>query len=407
MIALAGVVLAVVPSFTTLSLDVAESRAVSNSAAVATARAIARQRESDLQVARSGGVPHLTGDYSLSPQAAPTGTATVEQHFLTVGVGVSVNDVLGAPATTRVAAAELLAAQRDADSAALQARSNGIKLYFAALTAIAVEAVRREAARGAARGLVAAQIRARNGEAPQLDVMRAGVSLAQAQADLARASADRANAIDALASAVGVAPSSLAQIGNAGAERAPSTVVLNETTAVARALASRPELSALLASVAARTAGVEVARHSGWPTATLGAGYQGGVDTAIPVHGPQAAVHVDIPLTAGTRDRVAGAQAQVDAAQAQLYEARRTIALDVAAAVRTARAAETAEAAAARAREESRRSLSAVELGYREGASSSLDVAEARRTYVQASVDALVAQYDRAQALALLEALVP
>jgi outer membrane protein TolC len=407
-IALANVVLAVVPGFTALPLDVAESRAVTNSAAVATAQAIARQRESDLQLARLGGIPHLTGDYSLSPQAAPTGTATVEQHFITVGVGVSVNDVVGAPAATRVAAAILLAAQRDADAAALQARGNGIKLYFAALMAVAVEAVRQEAVRGAQRGLTAAQIRAHNGEAPQLDVMRAGVSLAQAQADLARASANRANAIDALASAVNIDASSLAQIGSSNAKQMPAPAPpLDEKTAIARALASRPELSALLASVAARTAGVEVARHAGWPTATLGAGYEGGVDTAIPVHGPQAAVHVDIPLAAGTRNRVTSAQAQVDAARAQLYEQRRAIALDVAAAVRTARAAQTAELAAARAREGARRTLSAVELGYREGASSSLDVAEARRTYVQASVDALVAQYDRAQALALLEALVP
>jgi outer membrane protein TolC len=125
------------------------------------------------------------------------------------------------------------------------------------------------------------------------------------------------------------------------------------------------------------------------------------------VHGPEASVHLDFPLSPGTSDRVAIAQVHVDAARIQLLEARRTIALEVAAAVRTARAAQAAERAAERARDAAQQALSAVELGYREGASSSLDVAEARRAAVQASVDALVARYQRAQAQALLEVLVP
>jgi outer membrane protein TolC len=51
--------------------------------------------------------------------------------------------------------------------------------------------------------------------------------------------------------------------------------------------------------------------------------------------------------------------------------------------------------------------LSAVELGYREGASTSLDIADARRTYQQATVDALVAEYQRALAFAVLQVIVP
>ncbi|MBV9333328.1 MAG: hypothetical protein JO146_04925, partial [Candidatus Eremiobacteraeota bacterium] len=48
-----------------------------------------------------------------------------------------------------------------------------------------------------------------------------------------------------------------------------------------------------------------------------------------------------------------------------------------------------------------------VEIGYREGASSSLDVADARRTYAQASADALVAEYQHALAVAIVEVIVP
>jgi len=405
MIGVASLVLAAVPSFSALSLDDAMSRVVNSSAAVATARAVVRQRDSDFRLAKTGGFPHLIGDYSLSPQAAPTGPTTVEQHFLTVGAGISVNDILNASANTRVAAAELLAAQRDADTAAMQARAGAIKLYFAALQAIAVESVRRETVIAAQRDRNAARIRARLGESPHLDELRAEVTLAQARADLARATADRANAVDALASAARVDANGLA--GSAAQTTAEPAEPPDEARAVTRALASRPELASLLASLDARNAAVAVARQSAWPTLTANGGYQGGVDTAIPVHGPEAAVHLDVPLAPGTNDRVASAQAQADAAEVQLLEERRTIALDVAAAVRTARAAATAQSAAERARDEAQRSLAAVELGYREGASSSLDVADARRTYAQAAVDALVAEYERAQDNALLRALVP
>jgi outer membrane protein TolC len=97
----------------------------------------------------------------------------------------------------------------------------------------------------------------------------------------------------------------------------------------------------------------------------------------------------------------------VDEAYAQLVDERRKIRLEVAAAVRDAQAQESAAKGADRARSEAERALTAVEIGYREGASSSLDVADARRTYDQASVDALVAEYQRAVAFAILTVIVP
>jgi outer membrane protein TolC len=389
--------------FSQVSLSDAIARTIANSAQVALARAAMREREADLRLARLGGIPHVTADYALSPQSGQSGTATVEQHFVTVGAGISINDILTNSATTREAAAELAAAQREAEASALRARASAIGLYFAALSAIAVAGVRDDAVAGARRELRAAQLRASVGEAPRIDALRAEVMLAQAQADSARADADRANAVDALASSTGVDPADLASLRDVRFE--PPAVALDERQAVARALANRPEFGALLAFLDARTDDITLARAAGLPSATAGGGYQAGVDTGVPVHGAQAAVHVDLPLASGAGDRLAAARAQADAVRAQLAEERRTIALDVAAAVRTARAADTALAAVLRACERARRALSAVEIGYREGASSSLDVDVARRTYVQASIDALVANYQRAQARALLETL--
>jgi outer membrane protein TolC len=392
------------PIFAQLSLGDAKRLATLNSVDVQTAVANVRQREASLQIARGSAIPHLIGDYSVAPQADAANTGTVEQHFFDVGAGISINDLFASSTSIRSAAGDLLAAQRNAEAAALATREAGVKLYFAALQAIAIEGVRAEDVRGAQRDRAAADLRASNGESPQLDVVRADVTLAQARADLARARAARGDAVDALASATGIDSKRLNDlVPGAPIQASPRDV----ERSVARALAMRPELEVLLATVEARNADVTGARRSGIPTATIQGGYQSGVDTGIPVHGAQVAAHVEIPLAGTSGARVASAQSQVAIADAQLADERRKIALEVAAAVRGAEAQEQATRAAESARDEARRALDSVELGYREGASSSLDVAEARRIYAQAAVDALVAEYQRATALAILDVIVP
>ncbi len=390
--------------FTQLSLPDAISRAVSNSAAVQSAVATVREREAQLSLARGAAVPHLSGDYSLAPQAGPLDAGTVEQHFITVGAGISLSDLLASASAVHAAAGDLLAAQRSASATELATKENAVRLYFAALQAIAIEGIRQGALQGALRDRAAADIRNRNGESPQLDVLRAGVTLSQARADLARAQADRADAVEVLASATASDSRTLAALSEAPFPQPQSP---HEQQAVTRALAMRPELSSLVASLQARNADLAGARRSGVPTATIEGGYQTGVDTGIPVHGAAVAAHFEVPLSSGTHARAAAAQAQVNATYAQLMEERRTIALEVASAVRDARALDAASQAAQQAQEEASKALAAIEVGYREGASSSLDVAVARRTYEDARVQALVATYDSARSQAMLEIVVP
>ena len=398
------VLIAAIPAFAALSLSDAETRATANNVDVKTALTTVQQREASLHVARITGVPHLAGDYALSPQANAANTGTVEQHFFSVGVGVTINDLIASSTAVRAAAAELLAAQRNADAATLAARQNAAKLYFAALQAVAIEGLRADAVAGAQRDRAAAELRARSGEAPHLDVVRADVTLAQARADFARAQAGKADAVDALASATSISPATLATLTPSAI---PTLPLPDQERAIARALALRPEVAALLATMDAREADVAGARRTAIPTATIQGGYQSGVDTGIPVRGPQATAHLDVPFASPSGAQVASARAQVDAARAQLAEERRVLTLEIASAIRDARANDAAAVAAERGRDEARRALEAVEIGYREGASSSLDVADARRTYVQASADALVAEYQRALAYAVLEVIVP
>lgn len=401
---IAAAVLLALPVFARLSPRDAQARAVAYDSSVRAAIATEREREAALQSARVAAMPHVIGDYTLSPQAGPNDVATVEQRIFTVGAGIDVTELLSAPSNIRVAAADLLASQRDVESAELTAKRGTLKLYFDALQSMAIEELQARSVADAARDLTVARVRTRAGDAPQLDVMRAAVALAQAKAASYRAQADRANAVDAIANATRVPATALTALSESNDEAQPTPSI---ERAVARALADRPELDSLLRAAQARDAAVSVARYSSYPTATLQAGYATGVDTGIHVGGPQVAAHLDIPVTSSASAEVAAARARAEAAYVAMDAERRQIVLDVTASVRVASADDLATVAADRARTQAAQVMAGVELGYREGASSSVDVTDARRTYVQASVDALTALYQQAAAHWYVEVLAP
>ena len=56
---------AAMPVFAQLSLTDAQQLATANSVDVQTAYATVRQREAALELARTGAIPHVFGDYSL------------------------------------------------------------------------------------------------------------------------------------------------------------------------------------------------------------------------------------------------------------------------------------------------------------------------------------------------------
>ena len=396
------------PTFVALPLERALDLAGSRSASVLRAIANVRQREAELQIARLSLLPSATAAYALAPQAGATTSSTIAQHSWTVGAGISISDLVSGSATIRSAAATLLAAQRDADAAVLAERERTIKLYFGALQACAAQQLRAQLVEGAAADRDAAAVRMQKGDAPRLDLVRADVSLAQAHAELARATAQRDDAVAALASETGVDPASLTAISEGvplqGHNRASS---LTPDDAARRAVASRPEIASLRAQLQARQADLGAARASAFPKLTAGAGYQWGVDSGQQANGTEAAINLELPLGFTFTPRTQIAQAEISATSADLDETIRSIALSAASATRDVNAAAVALDASLSARDQARDALHAIQTGYRQGASSSLDVGEARRTYVQASLDALAAQYDRAQADAILEIEVP
>lgn len=88
---------------------------------------------------------------------------------------------------------------------------------------------------------------------------------------------------------------------------------------------------------------------------------------------------------------------KVAEARAKVEGVKRSVILEVGAAARDVGALRRAAEASTRGREAAEEELAATALGYRNGASSSLEVASAQTTYAQALVDESSALYDLAK----------
>jgi cobalt-zinc-cadmium efflux system outer membrane protein len=258
--------------------------------------------------------------------------------------------------------------------------------------------------RSARSGRDAAQKRFAAGDAPRLDVVRADLALTRATADLASARVDNANAIEALAIETGAAAQAF-QSTSPGLP-APDPHSLDPQAATTLALSQRADVASARDAVRAEEAAVVAAGRATLPAVVLNGGYTTGVEAGEQVQGASVGVNVILPVSRAARDRKDAESARLAQAQYKLESLQRQIALDVGAAARNYDASVSAAKAATRAREEAQTELRAVETGYRSGATSSLDVADARRTYTQAALDELNTIYAQAQARATLDELI-
>ncbi len=392
-----------VQTFSGLSVQKAETLALGRSPDVAVASEKVKEQRALFDAARASYGPAFMTNYALAPQGGNNNT-TISQRLTTFGGQITLGDLLAYSPLVAQANATLRAAQFDLANARRTERINVIGLYFAALSSRATLDARETALAGALSELRAAQLRFHAGDLPRLDVVRAQVAVAQAQADLARAQAEAQNADAALADELGVAPATL----TTKPATAPSLPPFDAgvATAVARALGRRPEVASAKANVGAEEHAVAVAARGGLPLVAVSGGYTTGVDSGVNVRGPSLSVNASLPVGGAAHDRVLAERARLAQAQAQLDKIERQITVQVGAAVRTYRAQTAALAAARRALSEAHAQYVATRTGYRNGASSSLDVETARATYVQALVAQVSAVYAQAQARATLDLLV-
>lgn len=395
--------------FAHLSLHDAQADALVHSPDVALARAKAAEARALFNQAKATYGPALTASYAASPQANAATTGTAIQQMTTVGAQWTLGDLFAYAPAVAEANAALRAAQLALSDAERSQQLAVTTAYYAALQARATLRARNDALASARAELRAARLRFQAGDAPQLDVVRATVAVAGAQADVARARAGAADADESLAQATGVTPAALREMrvvpGSEAEASLPSqtTAAGADSATVQLALATRPDIAAARANVRAEEHAVGVARRGGWPLVTISGGYTRGIDTGVAVSGPSASVDVTIPVTGAAHDRVLAEEARLDEARAQLDKIERSVMLEVSSAIRSYQAQTTALAASARALDSARLEFAATQIGYRSGAVSSLDLENARSTYVQALVAQISSLYALANARAALD----
>lgn len=386
--------------FADLSLDAAEAAAVAASPDLAGADARVAQSRAALVAARAGIVPALVSSYAQAPQGNPPGPNIISRQ-LTTGLQLTVGDFVAHAPAVREAAFTLAATEADRGAALATERKKVVGLYYDALKARAVASARRDALALATSQYRAAQLRARAGDAPQLDVLRADVAVAKATADLELATAADTNATEALRSETAAGDTALIATTESHFTASESPLT-DPAIAVARARAMRPELRATKLAIDAARAAVRSTRATGFPILTVGGGYLVGTDGGVPVNAPSINAQFTLPLSGANRYRIAIAAAKVTEVQAKAIGVDRQIALDVAASARTLGASERAALATTRARQSADAERRALELGYRNGASSSLELESARASYAQTVLDELAARYDVEKARATL-----
>jgi outer membrane protein TolC len=385
--------------FAALPLSTAIEKAVSISPDVAQARAHVTENQALLAAARGAAAPSLQANYAAAPQAGNNNN-TVEQSLTTVGAGITLGDYLSYRPAVRQAQYALSQAQYDLLDAQRTEREKTIRLYYQALQAVATAGLRSQDVAGAQSDLRAAQLRFKAGDVPRLDIVRAQVALANARANLDAAQVDVANAENALSVETGVA---VADLGAMQAVPATAPLPTTPEAAVTRALAQRSDLFSAVQAVNAEKAAVAVTQRGVLPVVNVSGGYTRGYDSGVLVSGPSANVTLSLPISHEAANRTAAERARLVQAQDKEAALRRVITVAVSSAARTYEESLRALDSARRARAAAQEELRATEIGYRSGASSSLDVADARRTYLQAALAEVTAVYAQAQAAAQLE----
>jgi outer membrane protein len=386
------------PSATQAAPSVADAAraAVNASPAVQAAQVHVTEMRGLLDAAQRSAPPQLIASHVDAPQGAPGGT--IDQSLTTLGGSYSFADAYARGPAVAQARAEIARAEIDLQDAERLERRKAIDAYFDAARAQADVAARIVLDADARRDLRAAQTRYRAGDAPRLDVVRAQVDVTRAEAALDATRVTQDNALDALSVETGIERTRFTVLSAPDAD-AP---LESGDALLARALARRTDLASARAAVDVQRTAIDAAQRAGKPNVSVSAGYTQGVDAGFFVRGPSASVQVGLPVGGPAPARTAVERDRVREAELKVADVERNVRLEVTSALRAAQAAQRAVRAAVSTAAAANEELRAVRTGYARGASSSLDVSEARRVEAEAEIDAIDARYTAARTRAEL-----
>ncbi|WP_373889291.1 efflux transporter outer membrane subunit [Massilia sp. TS11] len=380
-------------------LNALEQRALTQNPSVTAAAQRLLQAQAQLGVTRAGSLPNValgaSGGYAHSSQqtsqAIMLGRRTVEGPNYTLGASLSYElDIWGRVRRVIEASdAQALAAQDDRDGVLLILSAQVATTYYQLRGADADIAILSSAlaTRRETEQLVEARFNA--GLSNELDLSRARIERANAQADLAEAERLRLNLEHGLAVLVGASPSTPLLAAQGAQLPAPPRIPVGLPATV---LAQRPDLAASVAGLRALNAQIGVAEGAFYPSLSLtgnfgyasenlrqlteGASRQFGI-------GP---LSLSLPLFDGGRN-----QANLELAKARYGEALANHQGKLLAALREVEDAlsdvqqrEQQASLQAQAREAAARAYEVARARYERGVSTYLDVTDAQRSALAA-----------------------
>lgn len=385
----------------------AEANVITADARVRTTRAAYLP---NLSFSSSGSNFHADGPARLNPntnEVVPGGSSSTS---LNTNLSASVDlftgfrrgaDIGAARASSEAAMASLVDAK-------FQQRLTTTNVFFDALAARQLLAVRQASVRRAEEQLKISISKLAAGSATRSDSLRSRVTLGTAQLQLLQAQSDLATTEATLARTIG-------QTGRVQAAEDSSlyrVVPLVDSVAIrAEAVEKSPSVQAALASRRAAEASLRSARSGYWPTLSLGAstGWSGNNGTSYHLYNSR---QVNLSLSWNLFNRFSREQ-QISTQQANLDIATANAA-DLGRSLETTLTGELASLDAARAGIDiaqvsvtaATEDLRVVQERYRLGAATIVDVLTSQESLSQAEVDAVSARFNYLRAKAQIEALV-
>ena len=392
----------------TLSLAQALARVADCHPDVRAARALLGAAGADVQVAGQGPNPQLTLGAGSIGNGLGAGTLWQKTYDHSARIDQLIERgnkpalrLAAAEAARQAVQADLTEARRRAASAVAHAHQDlwaaqGRRLQLQAAAALNTESLR----------LLERRVKA--GDAPALDATRFRLDDARLQADLRQAEADGADLQRQLALLIGAAPVARqlqAQAVDLGPEVAASLPALPDNTQAAEAAERRPDVLAAGArlraaeqlrdlAAAGRTRDVTVGLQlDHWPTSPTNSSGTGNTVSL--------SVSVPLFIRHANQGELARAEADVSTAQDALRRSRDTAAAELARSAAQARnAAERRRLVVEQLEPAAEKVAAGAELAYQRGASSALEVLDARRSLRAVRIERVNADADLAKALA-------
>jgi outer membrane protein len=304
-------------------------------------------------------------------------------------------------ALQRQAQAQLDAAQSQFAAARLTAAGQAQTAYFDLLKQRALLKTARENAAQAQAALQVAQKRYQDGVAPQLDILKAQVPAATAEAAVTQAESQVAVSSQTLNNLLGQPLDGEPSVADIAASPA-LTLSLND--ARQQAVAASADVRAAQSNIQAAEAGLAAARLTRVPEFALQASDTRSKDVTGFGRLDTAQISVTLPLSDGglARAQIQEADAVLMSSQTSLIQAKQTAALTAGTAYVTAQGALAQIAPTQTAVEIAQTTLAKTQEGYQAGLNPIIDVLNTQLALNQARIAHARAVYDAAAALATL-----